>query len=116
MLGDVVEHEAAPFLVQEDAAFAAHAFGDEDALHARRPDHAGRMELDELHVHQLGAGVVGERVAVAGAFPAVAGDLVGAPDAAGREHDRLGVEHLEAAALALVADDAGDAPVVVEQR
>ena len=87
-LGDVVEHEAAPFLVQEDAPFAAHAFGDEDALHAGRPDHAGRMELDELHVHQLGAGVVGQRVAVAGAFPAVAGDLVRAPGAAGREHDR----------------------------
>ena len=110
-LGDVVEHEAAPFLVAEDAPFAAHAFGDEDALHARRPDHAGRMELDELHVHQLGAGVVRQRVAVAGAFPAVAGDLVGAPGAAGREHDRRGVEHLESAALALVADDAGRAPV-----
>ena len=76
----------------QDAAFAAHAFGDEDAAHARRPDHAGRMELDELHVHQLGAGVVGERVAVAGVFPAVARDLVGAADAAGRQHDRLGRE------------------------
>ena len=64
-----------PLLVAQDAAFAAHAFGDEDAAHARRPDHAGRMELDELHVLQLGAGVVGERVAVAGVFPAVAGDL-----------------------------------------
>ena len=85
-------------------------------LHARRPDHAGRMELDELHVHQLGAGVVGERVAVAGVFPAVAGDLVGAADAAGRQHDRLGVEHLEAAALAVVAERAGDAAAVLEQR
>ena len=73
------------------------------------------MELDELHVHQLGAGVIRERVAVAGAFPAVAGDLVGAPGAAGREHHRRGVEHLEAAALPLVADDARRAPVGQQQ-
>ena len=41
---------------------------------------------------QLGAGVVGERVAVAGVLPAVARDLVGAADAAGRQHDRLRLE------------------------
>ena len=105
-LGNVVEHEAAALLVLQDAAFAAHAFRDENALDAGRPDHAGRMELDELHVDQLGAGVIRERVAVAGAFPAVAGDLVGASDPAGREHDRRGVEDLEPPALPLVADDA----------
>ena len=92
VVGDVVEHEAAALAVAQHAAFAAHAFGDEDALHARRPDHPGRMELDELHVDQLGAGAIGERVAVAGAFPAVAGDAIGAADAAGREDDRLGAE------------------------
>ena len=91
-------------------------FGDENAPDARRPDHAGRMELDELHVHQLRAGVVGERVAVAGVFPAVARDLVGAADAAGRQHDRLRAKQLEAAALALVAERAGDAVAVLEQR
>ena len=48
-------------------------------------------------------------------FPAVAGDLVGAPGAAGREDDRRGVEHLEAAALPLVADDARRAPVGQQQ-
>ena len=106
VLRDVVEHEPAALAVLEHAAFAAHGFGDEDAANARRPDHAGRMELDELHVHQLGAGVVGERVAVAGVFPAVARDLVGAADAAGREDDRLGLEQLEAPALALVAERA----------
>ena len=92
VVGDVVEHEAAAFAVLQHAAFAAHALGDEDALHARRPDHPGRMELDELHVDQLGAGAIGQRVAVAGAFPAVAGDLEGAADAAGGEDDRLGAE------------------------
>ena len=73
------------------------------------------MELDELHVHQVGAGVVGERVAVAGVFPAVARDLVGAADAAGRQHDRLRPKQLEAPALALVAERADDAVAVLEQ-
>ena len=58
VLRDVVKHEAAAFVVRQDAAFAAHAFGHENAAHARRPDHAGWMELDELHVDQLRAGVV----------------------------------------------------------
>ena len=105
-----------PSLFVQDAAFAAHAFGDEDAAHARRPDHAGRVELHELHVDQVGAGVVGERVAVAGVLPAVARDLEGAADAAGGEHDRLGLEQREAAALAVVAERAGDAVAVLEQR
>ena len=116
VLGDVVEHEAAALAVAQHAAFAADPFGDQQALHARRPDHAGRVELDELHVDQLGAGPIGERVPVAGAFPAVAGDAIGAADAAGREHHRLGLEHPEAAALALVAERADDARAVGQQR
>ena len=115
VVGDVVEHESTALGVLQHAAFAAHALGDEDALDARRPDHPGGMELDELHVDQLGAGAIGQRVAVAGALPAVAGHLVGAADAAGRQHDRLGLEQLEAAALAVVAERAGD-PAVVEQQ
>ena len=96
VVGDVVEHEAAALAVAEDPAFTA-ALGDENALDARRPDHAGRVELHELHVDEIGAGVIRERVAVAGAFPAVAGDAVGAADAAGGEDDCPGAEHLEAA-------------------
>ena len=116
VVGDVVEHEAAPLAVAKDAPLATHAFGHEDALHARRPDHAGRMELHELHVDELGAGAIGQGVAVPGALPAVAGDAVGAPDPSGREHDRLGAEGLETAALALVAEGAGDASAVEQQR
>ena len=74
------------------------------------------MELHELHVHQLRAGVVGERVAVAGVFPAVARDLVGAADAAGRQHDGFRAKQLEAPALALVSERADDAVAVLEQR
>ena len=58
VLGNIIKHEAATFAVRQDAAFAAHAFGHENAAHARRPDHAGWMELDEFHVDQLGAGLV----------------------------------------------------------
>ena len=73
------------------------------------------MELDELHVHQFGAGLVGERVAVAGVLPAVARDLERAADAAGGEHDRAGLEDLEAPALAVVAEGADDAAASREQ-
>ena len=115
VVGDVVEHEAAAFAVLQDAAFAANAFGDENAADARRPHHPGGMELDELHVDQLGASAIGERVAVAGSFPAVARDLVGAPGAAGREDDGLRGEEMEAAALAVVGHRAGGAAAVEQQ-
>ena len=86
---DVVEHEAAALAVAQHAAFAAHALGHQDAAHAERPHHARGMELDELHVEQFGARVIGQRVAVARVFPTVAGDLEGAPDAAGGQHHGL---------------------------
>ena len=56
-LGDVVEHEALALGVLERAAVAAHALGHEDAAHAGRPHHARGVELDALHVDQVGAGV-----------------------------------------------------------
>ena len=88
VLRDVVEHEATALTVAQYAAFTAHPLRHQNAAHARRPDHAGRMELHELHVLQRGAGMVGERLAVAGVFPAVARDRVRAADAARREDDR----------------------------
>ena len=97
-VGDVVEHEAAAFAVAQHAAFAAHAFGDQDAAHADGPHHAGGMELHELHVLQFGAGAIGQRKAVAGVFPTVAGDLECAADAAGGQHHGLRLPQLEAAA------------------
>src|SRR5262249_47977788 len=76
VLRDVVEHEARAVLVAEDAALAAYALGDEDAADGGGPDHPGGVELDELHVLEVGACGVGERLAVAGVLPGVAGDLV----------------------------------------
>ena len=73
------------------------------------------MELDELHVDQVGAGVVGQGVAVTGVLPTVAGDLESAADAAGGQHDRLRPVDPEPAALAVVGKGAGD-PAVVEQQ
>jgi hypothetical protein len=64
------------------------------------------MELDELHVHEVGAGPVGEGVAVAGVLPGVAGDAEGAPDAAGGEDNGFRFPDAEAAAFAVIAEAA----------
>ena len=114
-LGIVLLHEALAILVAQDSAFAAHRFGDQNSLHSRRPDHSGGMELHEFHVEQFGAGFVGERHAVAGALPRIRSDLPGFSDAAGGDHDGLGLERDEAAALAPVAERAGDAVAVLQQ-
>ena len=115
VVGNVVEHESAALAVLEDAALAAHAFRDEDALDAGRPHHPRGMELDELHVDQFGARPIGQRVAVGGAFPAVAGHLVGAAGAARRQDDGLCREDVEAAALAVVGDRPGCSAAVEQQ-
>ena len=106
--GDVVEHEALALGVLEHAAVAAHAFGDQDALHRQRPDHAGRVELDELHVDQARAGAHRQRVAVAGVLPGVRRHLERLADAAGGQHHRGRLEQDELAGLAPVAERAGD--------
>jgi hypothetical protein len=101
-----------PSLVAQHAAFAAHAFRHQDAAHAGRPHHARGMELHELHVQQLGSGAIRQRVAVAGVLPTVAGDLEGAPDAAGGQHHGLRAPTAKVAAFAIVAERAGDAVAV----
>ena len=70
------------------------------------------MELDELHVDELGSNPVRQRMAVAGAFPAVAGHPEGPSNATRRKNDRLGGEHMKGAALAVVGQDAGRTPLV----
>ena len=59
---------------------------------------------------------IGERVTVAGAFPAVARDLVGPSDTAGRQHDGLRLEDAETTALAVVAKRPDHAVAVLQQR
>src|SRR5262249_23153541 len=111
-LRNVREHEASAILVAQYPAFTTHAFGDQDAPNARRPNHSGGVKLDELHVHEVGAGLVGERMAIARVLPAVAGDLVGPADAARRQHHRLCGEDAEPTALTIVAESPDHSPVV----
>jgi hypothetical protein len=74
-----------PFAVDQDAAFAAHAFGDQHA----GAGHAGRVELPELHVLQRQAGACRHAHAVAGVDEGVGGSGEDAPGAAGGEDGGL---------------------------
>ncbi len=112
---NVVEQEPLAFTVAEHAALAANALGDQDASHARRPDHPGGMKLDKLHVDERGAGAIGQRVAVAGILPAITGHPEGLADASGGEHDGLGAEHLELALLTVIGGGARDAVSILEK-
>ena len=104
----VALHEALARGVAEDPALAAHRLGDQDAARSGRPDHPGGMELDELHVLQLGAGLVGHGGAVTGALPGVRGVAVHPPPAAARQHHRPGPDDHELAGVAVVAEGAAD--------
>ena len=74
------------------------------------------MELNIFHVDQRRAGVIGERMSVAGAIPTVARDLVGLADPARGENDCLGAKNSEPAALAIVPECADDTLAILEQR
>ena len=108
-------HEALAARVPEQAPLAAHRLGDQEALHAGRPDHPGRMELHEFHVDQLGARFERQGVAVRGVFPGIRRDLVGLADSARGDHDRLRAERHEATRLAPVGERAHDAPVLGQE-
>ena len=71
LLGVVALHKSLAIFVAQHTAFAAHGFSHQNALYAGRPDHAGGMKLHKLHVHQLGARIVGQPHPVAGVFPGV---------------------------------------------
>src|SRR5204863_8793450 len=77
--------------------------------------HAGRMKLNEFHIDQLGARMVGKRVSVSGVLPTVARDPESAPDSAGGQHDRFCFEETKAAALAIVSKRANNPIAVFEQ-
>ena len=80
---------------------ATHTFRDQNAPNARRPDHGGGMELDELHILERCPRLVGQRMAIARVFPAVRRDLVGPADATGGQHDRTRFENAKAPALSI---------------
>src|SRR6185437_10455684 len=113
---NVLEHEALAVSIAKHSTFAAYSFRDQDATNAGRPNHAGWMELYELHIHQCGARVVGQCVSVAGVFPAVAGDLERSSDTARCQYHSLGSEQMEAPALTVVAKCASDAVSIFKKR
>ena len=79
--------------VAQDAAFAAHAFGDQ----AAGAVDAGRVELHELHVLQAEAGAQRHAAAVAGAGMRRGRGEIRAAVAAGRQHRALGAEQVQRA-------------------
>ena len=109
VLGQVLPHEPLAILVAQDPALAADRLGDQQAPHAGRPDHAGRVELDELHVDELRPGQIGQGLAVARVLPRVRGDLERPAHAAGRQDDGLGREDDRLAGRPPAAEGAPDA-------
>ena len=105
-------HEALAFGIDEIAAFAARAFGDE----AARAVDAGRVELDELHVLQRQAGAQRHRAAVAGAGMRRGAGGIGAAIAAGGEDRGLGAEAMQRAVVELERDHAAAGALVVHDQ
>src|SRR4029077_15245924 len=99
---NVLKHKSAALPIAQYASLASHSFGDQNSPDAWRPDHSCWMKLHELHIHKRSPRVIRERVPVAGVFPTVAGDFVGAANSASRQHDRLGAEHMESPAFAII--------------
>ena len=65
-------HEALAAIVAQIRAFAAQRLGEQKARGTRQRQRRG-MELVELHVGELGAGLRGERDAVAGGHGGIGG-------------------------------------------
>ena len=107
----VVLQVAVAVAVDEDRAFAAAAFGDQDAGAGQR----GRVVLHELHVAQCHAVAVGHGHAVAGDDAGVGVLRVHAPGTTGGQHHGPGQDAEELAAGDLDGDHAAHAAVFDQQ-
>ena len=114
-LRDVAKHESLALRVLEHATLAADPFGHEDAAHAERPDHPGRVKLKELHVDQFRSGFVGQRGPVAGVLPRIRRHLPRFAVATCGQHNGLGAEDDEASGLAAVRERTADPSIVLQQ-
>src|ERR1043166_358771 len=108
-------HETLAIFIGENSALAPHGFGPENALYSWGPNHSRGVKLHELHVHQLGAGIVGQGHAVTRVFPRIGGDTPRFSDSAGSDDNRPGFENNEAAIFPPVAEGAGDAFTILQQ-
>src|SRR3954453_1201551 len=106
----VLLHEPFAVGVEQVGALAAGALGDQEPLARQRR----RVVLDHLHVHQLGAGPVGHRDAVAGADQRVSGRPPDLAVATGGEDHRLRLEELHLPVGDVAGDDAAALAVLVE--
>ena len=88
-------HKAFALRVQQDAAFAAHTFGNQHAC-AR---HAGRVELPEFHVFQRNAGTRANAQAVAGVHKGIGGGGVNTACTAGGKQNGFGMENVHFASF-----------------
>src|SRR5262245_2547023 len=77
----VAFHESFAILVAQDTAFASDRFRYKYALHARWPNHSGRMKLNKLHIDQLSTCVISECHSVARVLPRVRSNPPGFADA-----------------------------------
>ena len=84
----LLEHEALALFVEENRAFAAHRFRDQLQRILGRVER-GRMKLHELHVGELGARAVRDRVAIAGRHLRIRGVPIDLAASSGREHRRI---------------------------
>src|SRR5580704_3812368 len=113
---DRIEHKTATLLTRQDAAFTAYALGHQNSHHTRRPDHASRVKLHELHVDQICTSVISKRVTVASVFPTVAGNFVRPSNSASGQHHRFSAENPEPSAFAFITKSSDDAVAVFEKR
>ena len=115
--GVVLAHERQPEPIHE-----AGPPGERPGLHAdarpvrERLDDAPRVELVELHVHQLRARVERHGEAVAGHVDRIAGDAVEPPGAAGGEDDRAGRERRGRSGGEVHGQEPADPVAVHEER
>ncbi len=107
----VVLQVAVAVLVDQDAAFAAAALGQQDAGAGQ----SGRVVLHELHVLQRHAGPVGHGHAVAGLDRAVGGEGKHLAGATGGQHDGRRLEAEEPPAAHFHRHHAAAAAVLVQQ-
>lgn len=87
----VALHEALAIAVTQDAAFAAHAFGDQ----AARTVDASGMELHEFHVLHRQARTHHQAAAITGTGVCGGGAEVGTSVTAGRQHHAVGAEQMQ---------------------
>ncbi len=97
-------HEPLTEPVPEDATLTTYCLGDQDAQLV----HAGRVELEELHILQRNPSAPRNGQAVAGEGVGVAGDFPDSPPTAGGEVHRFCMEDVQFASVDFVGDNATD--------